>query len=314
MRELHIQKNDADQRVDKFLGKTLKQLPKSLMYKYIRNKKIKVNKKRCEISQRLVEGDTMQLYIAEEFFDQPIDMKFLEVSDELTILYEDTNILILDKEKGLLAHSDEEEVQDNLIDRVKHYLYEKKEYDPSQQLSFAPSLCHRIDRNTQGIVIAAKTASALREVNSLIKNRDLEKKYMCICEGNFIEPEAVLMLYHKKVEGNKAMISNVEKDGYQKIITAYKVVAQGKHHALLEIDLKTGKSHQIRAVMGYLKHPLLGDVKYGAKKSDYAYQALCAYKVTFHNCSTEETIHYLHEKTFELQNVEICTLFKQKYK
>ena len=168
MKEFIINENDADQRVDKFIQKTMKTMPKSLMYKYIRNKKIKVNRKRCEISQRLQAGDSMQCYIPEEFYETATARSFLQVPYALDVVYEDASILLLNKPKGLRAHSDTSEVQDNLADRVLHYLYRKNEYDPAVEQSFTPALCHRIDRNTQGLVIAAKTAAALRCMNEKI--------------------------------------------------------------------------------------------------------------------------------------------------
>ncbi|MEG0329182.1 MAG: RluA family pseudouridine synthase [Longicatena sp.] len=310
MREFIIQENDANQRVDKFITKTMKTMPKNLMYKYIRNKKIKVNRSRCEISQRLVVGDSVQCYIAEEFFEQEIKQNFLELPSSLDILFEDENLLIVNKPSGLLAHSDVREVQDNLADRVLHYLYLKKEYDCASQLSFCPALCHRIDRNTQGIVIAAKNAEALREMNEKIRLREVKKKYLCIVEGKLPKKSELLTLYHMKLAGNKADIRKEPKDGYQEIKTAYKVLEERSHHSLLEIDLLTGKSHQIRAVMAYLKHPLVGDVKYGARKdAQTTYQALCAYKVSFHFRDVQGLLGYLNGRTIELENVDVVKRF-----
>lgn len=183
MKEFIINENDADQRVDRFIQKTMKTMPKSLMYKYIRNKKIKVNRKRCEISQRLQAGDTMQCYIPEEFYEAATMRSFLQVPNALDVVYEDDAVLLINKPKGLRAHSDTSEVQDNLADRLLHYLYCKKEYNPTTEQSFTPALCHRIDRNTQGLVIAAKTAAALRCMNEKIALRQVEKKYLCIVQG-----------------------------------------------------------------------------------------------------------------------------------
>lgn len=311
MREFIIQADDANQRVDKFITKTMKTLPKSLMYKYIRNKKIKVNNKRCDISQRLLEGDSMQCYIAEEFFDMVIQKNFLKVPSKLQIIYEDESILIVDKPSGLLAHSDTSEVQDNLADRMLHYLYKKGEFDPALRQSFSPALCHRIDRNTQGIVIGAKSADALRKMNEKIKLREVEKKYICIVEGALKQKEDHIVLYHKKLEGNKADISKVAQEGYQEIQTAYRVLEEGRGYSLVEVDLLTGKSHQIRSVMAYIGHPLLGDRKYGARESSYAYQALCAYKVTFRFLGDDEPLTKLNGKTFVLPHVGLFDYFKK---
>lgn len=311
MREFIIQKDDANQRVDKFIMKTMKTMPKSLMYKYIRNKKIKVNRKRCEISQRLQEGDTLQCFIPEEFYETKKELKFLEISSQINCLYEDDNIALIYKPSGLLIHSDINEVQDNLADRFLHYLYKRKEYDPAVSQSFTPALCHRIDRNTEGIVIAAKNAEALREMNTFIKERKVEKYYLCIIEGTLNKQEDVVTLWHRKGEGNRVDISPVEKPGYQKTVTGYRVLNVKKNLSLIEVELITGKSHQIRGVMSYLGHPLFGDVKYGGKKNNRNdYQALCAYKVRFH-VKKETLLSYLDEKEFILHETGVEKIFNK---
>lgn len=307
MRILQIHENDANQRVDKFLSKALPTLPKNLMYKYIRNKKIKVNKKRCEISQRLQVGDELQCYISEEFFLLEKDASFLKASINLAVLYEDQDIIIMNKEVGLLAHSDDKISDDTLVNRLKHYLYEKKEYDHLQEQSFAPSLCHRIDRNTQGIVIGAKNAQALRDMNKRIHDGLVHKKYQCIVEGHMPKQADTLYLYHKK-ENQEVFISDVALEGYKQIKTGYKVLRESSQFSLLEIDLFTGKSHQIRAVMAYLKHPLYGDSKYGAKRQSYPYQALCAYQVYFDE--VEDSISQLNHKSFVVENIDFISFLE----
>lgn len=310
VKEFLIQENDANQRVDKFVLKTMKTMPKSLLYKYIRNKKIKVNHKRCEISQRLVVGDTMQCYIAEEFYEIEKNMNFLQVSDALHVLYEDAALLIVDKPKGLLAHSDTSDVQDNLADRILHYLYNKKEYDPSLAQSFTPALCHRIDRNTRGIVIAAKTAEALREMNAHIKQHDVHKFYICMVEGTLQKEEDHIILYHKKLQDNKADIRAQPKEGYKEIESSYRVLDRKGHYALVEVQIMSGKSHQIRAMMSFLGAPLVGDVKYGAKKNQRNdYQQLSSYRVEFHFDSTCG-LSYLDGFVVSLKEDEVRTKFK----
>ena len=309
MREIVIGKNDADQRVDKFIMKTMKDMPKSLMYKYIRNKKIKVNRKRCEISQRLQEGDVMQCFIPEEFFESKKERAFTKLPSDLDVIDEDEALIIVNKPVGLLAHSDTSQLQDNLADRLLHYLYRKGEYDPDKEQSFAPALCHRIDRNTQGIVICAKTSEALRQMNEVIRERELDKRYLCIVEGSLKKKQDHLVLYHKKMEHNKADIIPYAKEGYQRIETGYRVLKEKDGKSLVEVSLLTGKSHQIRAVMAYLKHPLLGDVKYGGKKDVITYQALCAYQVSFHFTKDYPSIKQLDQKTFTLEDVALYRYF-----
>lgn len=306
MKEFIINENDADQRVDKFIQKTMKTMPKSLMYKYIRNKKIKVNRKRCEISQRLQVGDTMQCYIPEEFYEVATMRSFLQVPNALDVVYEDDAVLLINKPKGLRAHSDTSEVQDNLADRLLHYLYCKKEYDPTTEQSFTPALCHRIDRNTQGLVIAAKTAAALRCMNEKIALRQVEKKYLCIVQGKLKKKQDHIVLYHQKNEQNTAEVIDREREGYTRMETGYRVLQEAERYSLVEVELHSGKSHQIRALMSWLGHPLLGDVKYGARKTkEKTYQALCAYHVAFHFQGDACCLQYLNGRAFELQDTDI---------
>ena len=306
MKEFIINENDADQRVDKFIQKTMKTMPKSLMYKYIRNKKIKVNRKRCEISQRLQVGDTMQCYIPEEFYEVATMRSFLQVPNALDVVYEDDAVLLMNKPKGLRAHSDTSEVQDNLADRLLHYLYCKKEYDPTTEQSFTPALCHRIDRNTQGLVIAAKTAAALRCMNEKIALRQVEKKYLCIVQVKLKKKQDHIVLYHRKNEQNTAEVIDREREGYTRMETGYRVLQEAERYSLVEVELHSGKSHQIRALMSWLGHPLLGDVKYGARKTkEKTYQALCAYHVAFHFQGDACCLQYLNGRAFELQDTDI---------
>lgn len=309
MREFTIGKNDANQRVDKFIMKTMSTMPKSLMYKYIRNKKIKVNHKRCDIAQRLQEADTMQCYISEEFFEQQLDFGFLKVPSKLNVIYEDDHLILINKPVGLLAHSDQQEVQDNLADRLLHYLYQKKEYDPKQEQSFTPALCHRIDRNTQGIVIGAKTSEALRQMNEKIRNREIDKRYLCIAQGSFQKKDEHLTLYHKKLEHNKAHILPYEQAGYVMVETAYHVIKEKDGKSLVEVELLTGKSHQIRSVMAYLHHPLLGDIKYGADKGALRTQALCAYQISFPFDAQGEELTGVAQRTFTLNEIDFLRYF-----
>lgn len=266
MREFIINFNDAGQRVDKFLSKAVKKLPKSLMYKYLRTKRIKLNNKKCEISTKLNEGDVLSLYINDEFFDENEQLDFLSVPTNLNIIYEDENILLIDKKNGLVVHEDDENTVDTLINRIKHYLYEKGEYNPENEASFAPSLCNRLDRNTGGIIICAKNAESLRILNQKVKDRELEKLYLCITVGIPPKKEDTLTAYLEKDEGkNQVFISNKKTQTNKTIVTQYKVLETKDNLALVEVDLITGRTHQIRAHMAYIGCPLLGDGKYGIK-------------------------------------------------
>ena len=313
MREFIIQEHDANQRLDKFIMKTMKTMPKNLMYKYIRNKKIKVNRKRCEISTRLQIGDTIQCYIAEEFFEQAYNFDFLQVPYDVQVVYEDEKILVVNKPIGLLAQKDVQGIQDNLADRILHYLYQQGEYDPRTSQSFTPAPAHRIDRNTQGITLVGKGAEALRVLNEKIAAHEIRKFYLCIVQGHMEAKEGSLHFYHQKDEKkNIANISSIYKEGWQEIFSTYTVLKEGRHHSLLEVEIKTGKSHQIRASFAHLHHPLLGDKKYGAKAvHDFPYQALCAYKIIFSFQDDGGVLHDLKDKEILLKDIQLLQYFNE---
>lgn len=313
MRELIIGKNDAGQRLDKFITKTL-DLPMSLLYKSIRLKKIKVNRKRAENNTILNEGDTIQCFLAEEFFAKKADEhSFESISVKLDIIYEDENIMLLNKRPGVLVHEDSEAGENTLIMHVKAYLCQKGEYDPYTEQSFAPALCNRIDRNTGGIVIAAKNAEALRVMNEKIKNDELTKTYLCLVHGVPKKRSAELRGYLRKDSKNNTVeVRDNEFPGAKQIITRYRVLESYGDSALLEVDLITGRTHQIRAHMSHIGHALVGDGKYGVNRDErakgYKYQALYAYKLYFKSTDNESVLSYLEGKTFALDTDDIWFL------
>ncbi|MGN1161836.1 MAG: RluA family pseudouridine synthase, partial [Candidatus Fimenecus sp.] len=285
MKSFIINKNDADQRLDKFISKTVPLLPKTLMYKYIRIKRIKINGKRAEISTRLNMGDTVDMYINDEFFEKaPEKYDFLKASKNLNIIYEDENIILCDKKVGVLSHPDDNEYIDTLIGRIKRYLYENGEYQPDDENSFTPALVNRIDRNTGGIVIAAKNAETLRILNQKMKDRELHKFYLCIVHGELEQKSGTLAGYLVKDESkNKVTVSKNARTGAKEIRTKYKVLDCDGNLSLVEVELLTGRTHQIRAHFASIGHPLLGDGKYGTnaqnKKYGYKKQFLYSYKL-----------------------------------
>lgn len=312
MKSFEIKDNDANQRLDKFIRKSLPNLPQSLMYKYIRKKRIKVNSKRAEISTILNVGDVVDMYINDEFFVKPeTRYDFMGAPRKLDILYEDGNIMLLDKKAGLLCHPDDKEYVDTLITRIKKYLYEKGEYKPDDENSFTPALVNRIDRNTGGIVIAAKNAESLRIMNAQMKQRtNLKKYYLCVCHGIMERDSGLLEGYLLKDEKkNTVKILKAPCEGAKEVRTKYKVLSRdfGKQLSLVEVELVTGRTHQIRAHFASIGHPLLGDGKYGTNKLNknfgYRKQCLYSYKLVFMFDETAGILSYLNSREFEVKDV-----------
>lgn len=317
MKSFVINPNDAGQRVDKFLSKAVPGLPAALMYKYIRLKRVKVNGKRTAIGARLQPGDVVELYINDEFF-QPVPQRyeFLGASKNLSVLYEDSDILIADKHVGLLSHPDDREYTDTLITRIHRYLYEKGEYIPDDEHSFAPALVNRIDRNTGGIVIAAKTASALRILNEKMKKREIHKYYLCVVHGELARKSGLLEGWLRKDENaNTVRVFNTEKAGTKPIATKYRVLDCKHDLSLLEIELLTGRTHQIRAHFAHIGHPLVGDGKYGRVNNKnapgYKKQFLYSYKLVFDFSSPAEDLEYLNGQCFEVPLVWFAINFPE---
>ncbi len=307
MKEFTIGKNDAGQRLDRWLGKAVPLLPAPLAQKYIRLKRVKVNGKRAERDYRLQEGDLLQLYINDEFFDAPReDNAFLSVfQPALDIVYEDEHLIICNKRPGLLCHPDQGEYVNTLITHIQAYLYQKKEWSPRWENSFTPALCNRIDRNTGGMVIAAKTAEALRVMNDKIQDREISKFYLAAVVGKLPQKEGELhdfllkdeekkqvFVYHKPVSGGKSAV------------TRYKTLAVKNGLSLVECELLTGRTHQIRAQFAHAGHPLLGDGKYGRRsdneKSGRKGQALWSYKLVFDFPTDAGALDYLRGKVLEV--------------
>ena len=316
MKEYSINNNDAGQRLDRFVDKTVPLLPASLLQKYIRLKRIKVNGKGAKRDTRLNKGDTVQMYINDEFFETPNeDNAFLKIATpNIDIVYEDENIILVDKKPGMLCHSDGGWSYNTLIAQIQSYLYQKREWRPREENSFAPALCNRIDRNTGGIVIAAKNAEALRIMNEKIKEREIDKFYICIVHGRHIPSAATLTGYiFKDAVKNQVYVKSTPHPGAKTAITKYKTLSTAGSLSLVECELLTGRTHQIRAQMAAAGYPLLGDGKYGREKLNKTYgesgQNLYSYKLTFSFKTDAGILNYLNEKTFTTKRVE----FVEKY-
>ena len=319
MKELTIGKNDAGQRLDRFLAKSVPLLPASLAQKYIRIKRIKLNGGRAERDSRLQTGDILQLYINDEFFEAPReDNAFLTVATpKLNIVYEDAHILLVDKRPGLAVHPhDGAEYGRTLIDHIQAYLYQKREWRPREEHSFTPALCNRIDRNTGGIVIAAKTAEALRVMNQKIKDREMDKRYLAIVEGTLKQKSGSLTGYlFKDAKKNRVFVTDTPQAGAKSCRTDYQVLTSGNGLSLVECKLITGRTHQIRAQFAHAGHPLLGDGKYGKlnKNFDRNYQALYSYKLTFSFTSDAGELAYLNGKSFQVAEVDFVKEYFPNY-
>ncbi len=293
MRRIEINSNDAGQRVDKFLIKYFKHLPQSLIYKWLRTKKIRLDGKHPKKDAFLSEGSVIEAYVNDEFFPKEKELpSFLLSAKSPIIVYEDENIIICDKPSGICAHDGE----DSLINSILAYLYRKGEYNPFLENTFAPALCHRIDRNTSGLVIGAKNAKALRFFNEKIRNREIRKIYFLKTDRPLPEKEGVIRGYIKKDSAqNKVFFSEKETEGASLAVTSYKATQNG-----VWAELLTGRTHQLRASFAYLGCPIAGDVKYGAKKNGQKdFQLLRARKLIF-DFNDEGDFAYLNHKEFEV--------------
>ena len=316
MRELTIRKNDAGQRLDRFLSKAMPLLPLALLPKYIRIKRVKCNNARCQRDQRLKEGDVLQLYINDEFFEQPReDNLFLTLfQPKLDVLYEDGHILLVNKRPGIVVHADETEKVNTLINHIQAYLYQKREWNPKWENSFTPALCNRIDRNTGGIVIAAKDAETLRIVTAKIRDREITKKYLCITLGRMDPPQGKLECFLLKDEGKKQVsVFRHPVPGGKSSATLYRTLESRGELSLTEAELLTGRTHQIRASFADAGHPLLGDGKYGRGNVNRRYgetrQALYSYYVRFDFPTDAGCLEYLRGRVFQVE----CVPFVEKY-
>ncbi len=313
MKAFTIGNNDAGQRLDRFIAKNVPLLPASLSQKYIRLKRIKVNGSRAQRDTRLQAGDLVEMYVNDEFFDKPkAENAYLTVSaPRLNIVYEDENILLCDKRPGLAVHPhDGAEYGRTLIDHIQAYLYAGGEWKPRQENAFAPALCNRIDRNTGGIVIAAKTAEALRILNEKIKNREMDKRYLAVIHGEMSPAEGKLTGYlFKDAAKHRVYVTKTPQKGAKSCETQYRTLERRRDLSLVECKLITGRTHQIRAQFAHAGHPLLGDGKYGKAETKYdrKYQALYAYRLKFAFKTDGGALSYLDGKEFRVAQVDFVT-------
>lgn len=298
MKKITIGSNEQGQRLDRILTKLMANANQGEVYKSLRKKKVKVNAKRVtDGSLRLNLGDILELYISDEFFRTEEKAFWQSLSGKISVLYEDAHILVMDKPSGMLSQAEEEE---SLEGHMRAYLYAKGEFDPNAEETFLPSLCHRIDRNTNGLVIGAKDAESLRILNEKIRDRQIRKFYLLETEGTPQIQNGEISGWMKKNEKSRKMDFTDEKTaGAVFCHTRYRVLKGGKR-ALIEAELLTGRTHQIRAGFARLGCPLVGDVKYGAAKTKNGYQHLTSYRLIFDFTTDAGVLAYLKDKELTL--------------
>ena len=316
MKTFTARENDVGVRMDRFTAKVCPALPNSLLYKYIRIKRIKVNGKRTELSYRLKFGDVVDMYINDEFFDVTEENAFLSTKICPDVVYEDENIIVVNKPQGLIVHEDDSgEKIGTLISGIKKYLYDKGEFDPARENTFVPALCNRIDRNTGGLVIAAKNAHSLKIMNQKIKDREIEKYYYCLVKGVPEKESGILKNWLFKDENKKEVkVYSRPGEGRKTAITEYETVEKYKSFSLIRVKLITGRTHQVRAQFAYAGNPLLGDGKYGDPKANAAsglkFQALFSYKIVFDFQTEAGKLEYLNGKEISVPLKDVLKLWK----
>lgn len=298
--KIEIGANEANQRLDRFSRKLLKDVPLGGIYKSIRCGEITVNGEKKKNNYTLLPGDIVN---TTDIVSEKKDREFIKIQDsKLKICYEDKNLLLVEKWPGVLVHSDDNNGEATLTDYVLSYLSEKNQYDPTTELTFAPAPCNRLDRNTSGIVIFGKNFETLQTANEMIKNRDIEKYYYSIVKGR-IKDNVYTAYIAKDEKSNKSKVYDSPKLNAKKIEMEVKTLESCGTYSFIEIKLLTGRSHQLRAHLAFLGNSIIGDTKYGDKKvnayifNKFAvnYQYLYAYKIIFRNC--QDKLSYLQNKT-----------------
>lgn len=306
MQEITIDKNEKDQRIDRFLKKMFPKASKGFIYKMLRKKRIKLNGAKANPSDIIIEGDKIQMYLADDTINKfKGSDKEIKSYSKLNIIYEDSNIVLINKPKGLLSHgTNNSSYENNVVDQLVSYLYNKKEYIPRLEKTFTPSICNRLDRNTSGIIIGAKNYDSLKIINKAIKENKIKKIYICVIKGKIEKNTRLIGFLTKNEEKNKVYVSKTNNKDSKKIITDVKVLKTNGEYSLLEIDLITGRTHQIRAHLSSIGCPIIGDTKYGNKKINKYFlekyglksQFLHAHKIVFNNLHSP--MDYLNKKEF----------------
>ncbi|WP_054252184.1 RluA family pseudouridine synthase [Neofamilia massiliensis] len=314
MKEIIINEDQKGQRIDRYLRKLLGNASLSFLYKQLRKKNIVVNDKKVNEKYILKENDLIKIYFSDETIEKfKTKEKIPKSNVKINVVYEDENIIVMNKEAGLLSHAAKKNYrEDNLVDGMTSYLIKKGDYQPKRSSTFSPALANRLDRNTSGLIIGAKTYAALQELNRVQRENSLDKFYKTIVVGK-VDGEKIEKAYFEKLadKDNQVRISKNKTENSKEVVTGYKSLKTGERYSLLEIDLITGRTHQIRAHLAYLKMPLVGDRKYGLARINKYFkdkyglknQLLHCYKLVFNGF--EGDFSYLNGKIIEIENTEI---------
>lgn len=306
MREINIHKNEDNQRIDRFLKKYLNEATLGFIYKMLRKKNIKLNGMKAKPEDIISEGDTIQLYLSEDTIEKFIGKKKQPKSKLIpNIIYEDENIILINKPVGILSHGSGGEFEENIVDSMISYLIETGDYVPRIEKTFTPSICNRLDRNTSGIVIGAKNYDSLKIINESIRKHNIRKLYKTIVKGKVDKEFKGESYIIKDEKRNKMKVVNHEEKGAKKIVTIGKALKTSPQYSLLEIELITGRTHQIRAYLSSLGYPLIGDRKYGDTKTNKYFndkynldnQWLHSYRIEFREL--EGNLKYLNGRSFQ---------------
>lgn len=265
MQEIIVSANEAGQRFDKLLAKYLNEAPKSFLYKMLRKKNIVLNGKKATGNEKLVVGDQIKLFLADETIEKFSKVEIQKTTQKLDVLYEDENILLINKPVGMLSQKATEK-DESLVEHVISYLLESGQLKESDLRSFKPSICNRLDRNTSGLVVAGKSLAGLQKMGELFKERSMRKFYRCLVVGEVREKQYVKGFLYKNEQTNKVTVEEKEFKDSLPIETEYFPIWSNGKITLLEVHLITGRTHQIRAHLASQNHPIIGDYKYGVKK------------------------------------------------
>lgn len=314
MIEITITKNDANQRFDRFLRKYFENAPLSVIQKNIRKKNFKINGKRAKADTYVYEDDLIAVYISDENYNKWLTKTDFKPTDfNLDIVFEDKNIIIMDKESGLLTHSTSKaDYGNNLVDYMLSYLYKTNQVDKSDK-TFNPAVVNRLDRNTAGLIIGAKNANALRSLNKAMRDNKIDKYYLTIVKGEITEKFTIDTTIRKNESKNKVKSAG----NGSRIITHFRPLETNGKYTLLECELITGKTHQIRFSLAKNNTPIIGDRKYGDKSTNKLVndkfkinnQILLAYKVHFNDI---KNLEYLKDRTYESQKINEILNLKEK--